>query len=417
MEKNLIKQESKPIQKKKKTKWMKKRHKVVTEILRVALGPYCKWKYGIHIEKFKEQGNRPYLVIMNHQTGFDQFFVGLCFNRPVYYIATEDIFSMGWVSKLISWLVAPIPIKKQMTDLQAVMTCARVAKEGGTIALAPEGNRTYSGKTLSMNPAIAKLVRTIKLPLAIFRIEGGYGVQPRWSDVIRRGKMRAYVSKVIEVEDYKKLSDSELFELIQKELYVNEAVADASFHHPKRAEYLERAVYVCPHCGFSVFESHDDTITCQTCYQKIKYLPTKELKGVDSKFPFRFVSDWLDYQNDFINQTDTLQYTDTPIYQDRADLSEVILYKNKELIRENAKVSLYGDRIFVESDDGYQLNIPFEQASVVTVLGKNKLNVYFNNKVYQFKGNERFNALKYVNIFHRTKNIRGGNENEQFLGL
>ena len=207
--------------KKKKAKWMKTRHKVVTELLRHVLGPYCRWKYGITIEKFKEQGNRPYLIIMNHQTGFDQFFVGVCFNRPVYYIATEDIFSMGWASKLISWLVAPIPIKKQMTDLQAVMTCARVAKEGGTIALAPEGNRTYSGKTVSMNPAIAKLVRTIKLPLAIFRIEGGYGVQPRWSDVIRKGKMRAYVSKVIEVEEYKKLSDAELFALIQKELDVN----------------------------------------------------------------------------------------------------------------------------------------------------------------------------------------------------
>lgn len=404
-------------QSKKKKKWMKHRHKVVTEFLRFTLGPYCKWKYGITVEPFTEQGDRPYLIIMNHQTGFDQFFVGLCFNRPVYYIATEDIFSMGWVSKLISWLVAPIPIKKQATDLQAVMTCARVAKEGGTIALAPEGNRTYSGKTVSMNPAIAKLVRTIKLPLAIFRIEGGYGIHPRWSDVVRKGKMRAYVSKVIEVEDYKKLSDEELFQLIQNELYVNEAVADASFHHPKSAEYLERAVYVCPDCGFSVFESHNDTITCQTCYRKIKYLPTKELKGVKYDFPFRFVADWMDYQNDFVNKTNTLHYTDTPIYQDRASLSEVILYKRKEMIQENARISLYGDRIFIESDEGYQLNIPFDQTSVVTVLGKNKLNIYFNNKVYQLKGDERFNALKYVNIFYRTKNIRSGNENEQFLGL
>ncbi len=402
---------------KKKKKWMKSRHKVVTKIIQIILTPYCKWKYGLQIEPFKEQGDRPYLIIMNHQTGFDQFFVGLCFKGPVYYIASEDIFSMGWVSKLITWLVAPIPIKKQVTDLQAVMTCARVAKEGGTIALAPEGNRTFSGKLLYMNPAIAKLVRTIKLPLAIFRIEGGYGVHPRWSDVIRKGKMRAYVSKVIEVDEYKKLSDDQLFQLIQKELGVNEAVADASFHHPKSAEYLERAVYVCPNCGFSVFESHNDTITCQTCYQKIKYLPTKELKGVDSPFPFHFVADWIDYQNDFVNSTNTLQYISTPIYQDRADLSEVILYKKKQLIQENMKISLYGDRIFMEGENGYQLNLPFDQTSVITVLGKNKLNIYFKNKVYQLKGNERFNALKYVNIFYRTKNIQGGNEHEQFLGL
>ena len=79
--------------KNKKKKWLKTRHKVVTALLRYPLGAYCKWKYHITVEKFKEQGDRPYLVIMNHQTGFDQFFVGICFNRPVYYIASEDIFS------------------------------------------------------------------------------------------------------------------------------------------------------------------------------------------------------------------------------------------------------------------------------------------------------------------------------------
>ena len=47
-----------------------------------------------------------------------------------------------------------------------------------------------------------KLVRAIKLPLALYRIEGGYGVHPRWSDVVRRGGMRSCVSRVIEPEEY-----------------------------------------------------------------------------------------------------------------------------------------------------------------------------------------------------------------------
>ena len=83
----------------------------------------------------------------------------------VYYMATEDIFSNGWISKVIKYLVAPIPIKKQTTDISAVMTCIRLAREGGTIALAPEGNRTYHGRTLYMKPGIASLVKKLGLPL------------------------------------------------------------------------------------------------------------------------------------------------------------------------------------------------------------------------------------------------------------
>ena len=38
-------------------------------------------------------------------------------------------------------------------------------------------------------------------------------------------------------------------------------------------------------------------------------------------------------------------------------------------------------------------------------------------KIYQLKGGKSFNALKYVHIYHRYKNIIKGDENEQFLGL
>ena len=52
----------------------------------------------------------------------------------------------------------------------------------------------------------------------------------------------------------------------------------------------------------------------------------------------------------------------------------------------------------------------------MTLLGKNKLNIYFGSEILQITGSPRFNALKYVNFFHRYKNIQGGSH-EQFLGL
>lgn len=398
---------------KKKTKWMKPRHRVIRTLAYGIIGTYSKWKYAITVEKFKDQGDRPYLILFNHQTAFDQFFVGMAFKGPVYYVASEDLFSMGWVSKLLRWAVAPIPIKKQTTDLNAVMNCIRVAREGGTIAIAPEGNRTFSGETVYMSDAIAPLAKKLKLPIALYRLEGGYGVHPRWSDVVRKGKMRGYVSKVIEPEDYAKMSNEELFGLIRQELSVDEAVADACFRSNKRAEYLERAMYVCPFCGLTTFESHGNEVTCKTCGRTVTYGEDKSLKGVGFEFPFPFVKQWYQHQQDVVNGLDVTAYTEEPLYTDRVDLSEVVVYKNKKPLAQNVTVKLYGDKIIME---GREESFSFDEINAITVLGKNKLNIYCNKHVYQFKGDLRFNALKYVNLWHRYKNMTRGDE-QGFLGL
>ena len=403
--------------KEKKKKWIRKRHLFVTRVVSFFLKPYVKFKYGLSIEKFKEQRKCPYLILLNHQTPFDQFFVGMSFKGAIYYIATEDIFSNGPISSLIRFLVAPIPIKKQTTDVSAIMNCLRVAKEGGTIAMAPEGNRTYSGRTEYINPAIVPLARKLKMPIALFRIEGGYGAEPRWSDVVRKGKMRAYVSEVIEPEVYMNLSDDELYQKIVDGLYVNEAVSDAEFHHPRLAEYLERAVYYCPYCGLSTFESNKNVIECKKCHRKIKYMPNKQLRGVGFDFPYKYVAEWYDAQNDYVNACDPTTFPDEPIYRDVVRMSEVIVYKKKNLMYKEADILLFGNRIEIKVEGKLVHKFDFEDTSAVTVLGKNKLNVYFEGKIYQYKGSKRFNALKYVNIYHRYKNVMRGDYDGKYLGL
>lgn len=402
----------------KKKKWTKPRHRVVREIANLILRPYSYIKYGVKVERFKEQEKRPYLVLYNHQTAFDQFFVGMAFRGSIYYLATEDIFSNGFTSSLIRFLVAPIPIKKQTTDIKAILNCLKVAKEGGTIAIAPEGNRTYSGRTEYMSPSIVPLAKKLGMPIALYRLEGGYGVHPRWSDVVRKGKMKGYVSKVIYPEEYLSMTDDELFEAIKNELYVNEAVSDREFRHKKSAEYLERAIYYCPNCNLSTFESHRDVIECKKCGMKVRYLPTKALEGVGFDFPYRFVADWYDAQAEFTSSLDVLQLKDEPIWREHAVLREEIPYKKKNVLCKDSRLTLYGDRLEIEGED-VSLALAFDELQALTVLGKNKLNVYHNDKIYQIKGDKRFNALKYVHIYHRYKNmIKGETDGKlQFLGL
>ena len=394
------------------TQWVRRRHRIIVNTVRFFFSSYVRRKYHIQIHPFREEGSRPYLILMNHQTGFDQFFVGMTFRQPVYYVATEDIFSLGWVSKLLRWLVAPIPIKKQTTDIQAVKNCIKVAREGGSVCVAPEGNRTFHGRTVYMNPSIASLAKKLALPIAFLRIEGGYGIQPRWSDVVRGGAMECRISRVMEPEEFAGMSKAELARIIEQELSVDEAKAAGEFPHPKNAEFLERAIYTCPWCGLSTFESHGDILHCTKCGRKIRHLPTKELEGVGFAFPHRFVADWYDWQNEYIRNTDLSQLTKSPVYEETVQVRRVHVYQYKELLQKDATVRLYGDRITLDNRE-----FLFEELDAVVVLGKNKVNLYHGKEVLQLKGCKRFNALKYVNFFHKYKNWKEGNENGQFLGL
>jgi hypothetical protein len=76
-----------------------------------------------------------------------------------------------------------------------------------------------------------------------------------------------------------------------------------------------------------------------------------------------------------------------------------------------------GDRIAIDEGTARECALLHEDTDVVTVLGRNKLNIYHGKKVYQLKGGKRFNALKYVHIYYRYRNIARGDTDGKFLGL
>ena len=403
--------------KKKKSKrrpWVRPRHRLFFAILYPFVYTISWLRYRIRVKPFRDK--RPVVAVMNHQTAFDQFFISMILRRPVYYLATEDIFSLGWVSRLISFLVAPIPIRKSATDARAVMTAMRVGREGGSIAVFPEGNRTYSGRTGHMKETIAPFLRALRMPVAVVRCEGGYGVHPRWSDVVRRGRMTAAVTRVIEPEEIAAMSDDELFSLLTRELYVDECEPSGSFRHKRRAEYLERALYFCPFCGMTRMESHGAYVRCTSCGREVEYREDKSLLGRDFTFPYRTVGEWYRAEEDAIRDLDLSAYTDTPLFTDTVERHEVIPPLRRRLLHAGVTLAVYADRFVLTKDDTVQA-LPFDGITAVSVLGRNKLNIYVGAEIVQLKADERFCALKYMHTYYRAKNEKEGNRYAEFLGI
>ena len=225
-----------------------------------------------------------------------------------------------------------------------------------------------------------------------------------------------YVKRIVEVEEYQAMDPADFAALLEKELTVDDTALTAEYHHKKAAEYLERVMYYCPECGLSKWESHGDTAECLTCGKTVRYLPSLRLEGVNTPFPYATMAEWYDAQEDFINRFDLTVYNETPAYIDHVQFSEVILYKNKKILDKNATLTLFGDRYEIETATEKHV-FPFANISTVSVLGKNKLDFYTGDKVYQIKGDKRFNAVKYMHFYFRTSHVLKGDLYDQFLGL
>ena len=80
---------------------------------------------------------------------------------------------------------------------------------------------------------------------------------------------------------------------------------------------------------------------------------------------------------------------------------------------------MYPDKIVFTLKKGQTIKKEFlTDVSSMAVLGKNKLEIFVDDKVWQVVGDKRFNAVKYANFFFKYKNNKEGiYDLGQFLGL
>ncbi|MBO4623317.1 MAG: 1-acyl-sn-glycerol-3-phosphate acyltransferase [Bacilli bacterium] len=396
-------------------KWVKARHKVIKRWMYAYFSRKIPKVGDITWEEYNLDKGKNYIILFNHQTDYDQIVLGLSFPKvPIYYVSTEDFFSNGFKSKILRYAVNPIPIKKQTIDALAARRCVRVAKEGGTIAIAPEGNRTFSGITCNIKPSIAKLIKMIKLPIIFYEFSGGYGVQPRWADDVRRGPMHGSIKKILEYDDYKNLSNEELFEIIKNNLYHDDYTLKKTYNCDNLANYLERVFYLCPKCGMSEFVSEANKIRCKRCGLEATYNIDKTFASSDSAFIYKNPSEWFKAQEDYILNID-LNTFDGLICQDEVALYKVIYLKRKVLLDDKAIIELYKDKYIIKCKDK-TYDFSFDDVFGVSVLGRNKINIYIGEDLYQIKPPVRFNAIKYAQVYYKYRIDIGKNE-DKYLGF
>ena len=394
-------------------KWCKTRHRVIQYLLRPLFKLYFRLRYGVKT-KYNKLYPEGALILSNHVTVMDMFYVGMSYKTPIYYMASIDIFEHFLTGKLIKFLVNPIAKEKsKKSDITSVRNCIKVAKENGTICIFPEGNRTFTGKLGYVDPSIVKLVKVLKKPLIIFNINNGYGIDPRWSKKERKGKFSFGEKKVVLYEEYSQMSDEEIYKLIIDGLTVNDLDFEHQFTCKTNAEYLERVTYICPKCKkMHTLYSKKDKVICSSCGLEVKYKQDLSFESSDEDFTFKTVADWYDYQVDVIKNT--TYEDDTLIYKDDVGFYNPRLWKSRKNLGKGT-ISVYNNRFEIITNK-VSMVLNFDDIAGVTILGKKKMNIYHNGVTYQIFGDKKMNLIKYVHLFYILKNRKEGIENG-FIGL
>lgn len=394
------------------------RHQLVYKLLRHMIRPFLKWKFNYSCSK-ETVHHHPYIVLSNHNTDFDPFLVGLSFNESMYYVASDHIFRWGYISRIIEFLVSPIPRIKANREVETVLNIIRRLKAGANICIFAEGNRSFSGETGDIPESTGKLLKRSGTALITYRLDGGYFSSPRWSSSFRKGQMTGRVVKEYSPEDIRAMSIEELNDAIKRDLYINAYTEQeknpVAFKGKRLAENLETALYLCPRCGsMNSLKGIGDLFSC-SCGLKLKYTPYGYFTSEDEyEPPFDTILAWCRWQTEAIKEkVKNVVPSDQAITCDEAQSLWLIDKANKSVLITEGTLKLYSDRIAFTSDDKLH-EFPLSSISDIAIHGKMVLIFSTTDRsTYEIKSNQPRSALKYLELVKALKESKGSKKSKK----
>lgn len=353
-----------------------------------------KWGYKVK-GKYKAAEGENIFVLSNHQTDLDPVLVRLSFNRFLYTVATDNIFSDP---KTVKWLTrfGAIPKKKGIADLRSIFTMTTIANSGGSILLFPEGNRSYAEFQFYIADNFGKLLKNLKCTIVLFNLHGGFGSLPRFGPKKRRkGPFYGEIKKIMKYEEYENMPIEELTQIVKENLWVNDADSGFSYKSNRKAEYLERMYFVCPKCGdIHSLKSEGNYLKCHNCGLEVEYTEKLALKSKDPTFTWTKLIDWYEYQKQWVRD---YQVEKGKIIFEDEDVTLTLSnpYQTKELLNQG-KLILTDEQLSV-GDTHFDL----KDILIASPVSGRNLCLTIKDENYVIRGQERFNALKYVLMFNK----------------
>ena len=95
--------------------------------------------YGVDKQKYRKKLRGGALILANHTSYSDPFYVGRAFAyRRMYFMAADVVLKNRFIGTLLKGMGC-VPINRETYDLKAIKRIIALAKEGQTVAIFPQG--------------------------------------------------------------------------------------------------------------------------------------------------------------------------------------------------------------------------------------------------------------------------------------
>ena len=408
-----------------------RRYRFAFAFFRFFMTPFIKLKFRYRYDSLKKIKG-PYLLLANHNMEMDPILLGIAAGRQAFFVASEHIARKGFGTWFLMRYFHPILHRKGRDGARSVMTILKTLRSGSSVALFPEGNRSFDGVTCPIPEATGKMAKHAGVPLITYRFEGGYLSQPRFSLTLRKGRVTGHLVHVYQPEELRKMTDEEVNAVISADLHEDAYEAQErekiAFKGKKLARGIESTLYRCPKCGaYGTLVSDDMTVRCD-CGYKAEYDVYGYLGGETMRDLNAAQRDALrqrlwdamaqgpesDGQNDACLRKSAAMQADMAEPSGDTDQAADGIFRDTVTVRRiGADHEVLWSREGAISANRSGVYITGEQGEPIRV---NELAVYSRNAIaahcteelvaYDIRGDERFCALKYLHLHEEMQTVR-----------
>ncbi len=378
-----------------------------TTLVRWTYGIWLRLAYNIQVVGLDRVRNLhpPFVLVGNHTNILDPFILNAIIPHPIHWVTSDGNMRKPLIRFLLLKLVGSIPKSKAIPDIETVNWIVEVIrKKRGVVGLFPEGQASWDGCTIPSYHSTAKLLKILKAPVLLGKTQGGYLSLPRWTKFRRRGRIILDFSILFTPEELKILSPDGIYARLEAGLFHDETAWEEknriAFAHPRRAENLELALFMCPSCSsVATMRSSGDRFFCSSCGLGLRFdaygrLSAPEEEGRESGNPTgsqgastpATVREWEAWQRkafrEYVLQA-AAKGNETPLLSsENVRLSRGWrMERMKDIGR--GRLALYRDRLDFTPGTGPALSIPAADIEGPGVLKKNLFEFYVEKSVYR----------------------------------
>ena len=254
------------------------------------------------LERINMEGlEGPYLMLVTHSSMVD-FNVMLKATHPHKVNNVMTLEGFNTYTEPLMRSLGVLGTRKYINDMNLIRNIKYcIEKLGNTFVLFPEARYSLDGCTSYIPSSTAKLIKVLKVPVVVLKIQGNFITCPQWNKINKKTHVEAQMVQIITKEECKDISLDEIANRIREHFtyddYKWQLENKIKIDHPKRAEGLHALLYKCPHCkAESQMDSKGAKLFCNACGKTWEMDEYGQLHALDGKTEFSHIPDWSNWE-------------------------------------------------------------------------------------------------------------------------